>query len=43
MTPATIDTELSRLTELVVAHLAERGITGERGFYSKLSFLREGS
>jgi hypothetical protein len=41
MDASTIDAELSRLTDLVQAYLTKRGIRSERGFYSKLAFLRE--
>ncbi|MEU1407139.1 hypothetical protein ABZ471_33165 [Streptomyces sp. NPDC005728] len=41
MDATSIDTELSRLTSLVEAHLARLGIAAERGLYSKLSFLRD--
>lgn len=41
MDGSTIDSELSRLTTLVEAHLAGLGISAKRGLYSKLSFLRD--
>lgn len=41
MDPSSIDSEMNRLVDLLTAFLAERGITSERGFYSKLSFLRD--
>ena len=41
MDPASIDTDLERLTCLVEAQLAKHGISGRRSLYSKLSFLRD--
>jgi hypothetical protein len=41
MDAASIDGEMNRLTDLLTAFLAKRGIASERGFYSKLSFLRD--
>ncbi|MEV6165593.1 hypothetical protein AB0L71_27495 [Streptomyces sp. NPDC052052] len=41
MDAASIDSELNRLTDLVEALLARRGIGAERNLYSKLSFLRD--
>ncbi|WP_327177345.1 hypothetical protein OG599_20040 [Streptomyces sp. NBC_01335] len=43
MDGTSIDSELSRLTSLVEAHLADLGIAASRGLYSKLSFLRDSS
>jgi hypothetical protein len=39
--PASIDTELYRLADAVGEWLAEAGVTSEKTFYSKLSFLRD--
>ncbi|SBT39097.1 hypothetical protein GA0070611_0790 [Micromonospora auratinigra] len=39
--PASIDTELYRLADAVGEWLAKAGVTAEKTFYSKLSFLRE--
>ncbi|MER6291158.1 hypothetical protein [Streptomyces sviceus] len=38
---ASIDTELYRLADTVSEWLAEAGVTSEKTFYSKLSFLRD--
>ncbi|MEU9716187.1 hypothetical protein [Streptomyces sp. NPDC047976] len=41
MDATTIDADMDRLTSLVERYLADQGITTERTFYSKLSFLRD--
>jgi hypothetical protein len=41
VTAATVEPELLRLSEQVEALLADWGVRAERGYFSKLSFLRE--